>query len=208
MVTANGEVLKPDAFLNVVNRSRMDGLLTRTIFSQCISRFRKTTICWSLNITAQDMLDPSLSEFIAYELKRYPHPSNITLELLETQAIANFSEVKAFIGMVKSKGIKVIIDNFGSGYSNISNVLKLEVDGIKLDGALIKQMVNDKNIYLFIEHIASFANQLDLQLMAQSVKDKTIVTALKKANVTLMQGNYFAHTAPHVDAQNEAVLAL
>ncbi|MBE0360399.1 EAL domain-containing protein [Pseudoalteromonas aliena] len=206
MVTASGEILKPEAFLNVVTRSRMDGLLTRTLFSQCISRFRKTDICWSLNITAQDMLDPSLSEFIADELKRYPHPSNITLELLETQAIANFSEVKAFIGMVKTKGVKVIIDDFGSGYSNISNVLKLEVDGIKLDGALIKQIVNDKDIYLFIEHIASFANQLGLQLMAGSVENATIVTALKKANVTLMQGVYFAHPAPHVNSQSNEEL--
>jgi len=203
MVTAQGEILKPDAFLNVVTRSRMDGLLTRTIFSQCVSRFRKTSICWSLNITAQDMLDPNLSEFIAYELKRYPHPGNITLELLETQAIANFSEVKAFIGMVKAKGVKVIIDDFGSGYSNISNVLKLEVDGIKLDGALIKQIVNDKDIYLFIEHIASFANQLGLKLIAESVENTTIVTALKKANVALMQGNYFAHPAPHVNTVTE-----
>ncbi|MEL0633422.1 GGDEF domain-containing protein [Pseudoalteromonas carrageenovora] len=203
MVTAQGEILKPDAFLNVVTRSRMDGLLTRTIFSQCISRFRKTNICWSLNITAQDMLDPNLSEFIAYELKRYPHPGNITLELLETQAIANFSEVKAFIGMVKAKGVKVIIDDFGSGYSNISNVLKLEVDGIKLDGALIKQIVNDKDIYLFIEHIASFANKLGLKLVAESVENTTIVTALKKANVTLMQGNYFAQPAPHVNTITE-----
>ncbi|KAA1155777.1 MULTISPECIES: bifunctional diguanylate cyclase/phosphodiesterase [Pseudoalteromonas] len=206
MVTASGEILKPEAFLNVVTRSRMDGLLTRTIFSQCISRFRKTDICWSLNITAQDMLDPSLSEFIADELKRYPHPSNITLELLETQAIANFSEVKAFIGMVKTKGVKVIIDDFGSGYSNISNVLKLEVDGIKLDGALIKQIVNDKDIYLFIEHIASFANQLGLQLTAGSVENATIVTALKKANVTLMQGIYFAPPAPHVNSQSNEEL--
>ena len=203
MVTAQGEILKPDAFLNVVTRSRMDGLLTRTIFSQCVSRFRKTSICWSLNITAQDMLDPNLSEFIAYELKRYPYPGNITLELLETQAIANFSEVKAFIGMVKAKGVKVIIDDFGSGYSNISNVLKLEVDGIKLDGALIKQIVNDKDIYLFIEHIASFANQLGLKLIAESVENTTIVTALKKANVALMQGNYFAHPAPHVNTVTE-----
>lgn len=152
------------------------------------------------------MLDPSLSEFIADELKRYPHPSNITLELLETQAIANFSEVKAFIGMVKTKGVKVIIDDFGSGYSNISNVLKLEVDGIKLDGALIKQIVNDKDIYLFIEHIASFANQLGLQLTAGSVENTTIVTALKKANVTLMQGIYFAPPAPHVNSQSDEEL--
>jgi EAL domain-containing protein (putative c-di-GMP-specific phosphodiesterase class I)/GGDEF domain-containing protein len=200
MITCHGEILKPESFLDVVNRSRMDGMLTRTMLTQCFARFRKTSTCWSINITAQDMLDPSLAEFLENEFKRYPLPSNITLELLETEAIANFSEVKAFITMVKNRGIRVIIDDFGTGYSNISNVLKLEVDGIKLDGSLIRQIIHDKDIYLYVEHIANFAKQLNLQLIAEHVESKPIANALKKANVTLMQGNYFAEPVPHITA--------
>lgn len=199
MITCHGEILKPDSFLDIVNRSRMDGMLTRTMLTQCFARFRKTSICWSINITAQDMLDPSLTEFLEDELKRYPLPSNITLELLETEAIANFSEVKAFITMVKNRGVRVVIDDFGTGYSNISNVLKLEVDGIKLDGTLIRQVINDQDIYLYIEHIASFAKQLNLQLIAENVESRPIVNALRKANVTLMQGNHFSAAAPQVN---------
>ncbi|KPH95476.1 diguanylate phosphodiesterase [Pseudoalteromonas porphyrae] len=201
MITCQGEILKPDAFLNVVNRSRMDGMLTRSMLTQCFERFRKTSICWSINITAQDMLDPGLSEFLESELKRYPQPRNITLELLETEAIANFSEVKAFIAMVRQRGVKVFIDDFGTGYSNISNVLKLEVDGIKLDGTLIRQIIHDKDIYLYIEHIASFSKQLNLQLIAEWVENKAIVDALLKANVTLMQGYYFAEPAPQISSR-------
>ena len=93
---------KPDYFLSVVNRSRMDGQLTRMIFLDCVNRFRKTNLSWSMNLTAQDMLDPSLAEFLDYELKRYPTPNLITFELIETEAIANFNEVKNFISMVKS----------------------------------------------------------------------------------------------------------
>lgn len=203
MVTENGEILKPDSFINVVTRSRMGGLLTRTLFTQCVERFRKTDICWSLNISGQDILDPSLSEYIANELKRYPHPENITLGLLESHAVAHFSEVKTFIAMVKTKGVNVIITGFGSGYSNISNALKLEVNGIKLDGALVKQVISDKNIALFIEHTVNFSSQLGLQLMVESVENVSIVNALKKVNVTLMQGNYFAYPAPHVNSSNE-----
>ncbi|MCQ8878194.1 GGDEF domain-containing protein [Pseudoalteromonas shioyasakiensis] len=207
MITAQGEILLPDAFINVVNRSRMDGMLTRAMLSQCFARFRKTSTCWSINITAQDMLDPSLTEFLADELKRYPQPSNITLELLETEAIANFSEVKTFINMVKQRGVKVFIDDFGTGYSNISNVLKLDVDGIKLDGSLIRQVINDKDIYLYIEHIASFAKQLNLQVIAECVESKPVVNALIKAKVSLMQGNYFASAAPHVSTHQQLLKA-
>ena len=205
MITCHGEILLPESFLNVVNRSRMDGMLTRTMLSQCIERFRATSTCWSINITAQDMLDPSLAEFLADELKRYPQPSNITLELLETEAIANFSEVKAFINMVKQRGVKVLIDDFGTGYSNISNVLKLDVDGIKLDGSLIRQVINDKDIYLYIEHIASFAEQLSLQVIAECVESKPIVNALLKAGVNLMQGNYFASAAPQINPNMQTI---
>ena len=198
MITSQGKVLIPDAFLDVIKRSRMDGQLTKIMLIQCIERFRKTDTCWSINITAQDMLDPNLTEFLEHELKRYPTPSNITLEVLETQAIANYSEVKAFISMVKNKGVRVVIDDFGTGYSNISNVLKLDVDGIKLDGSLIKQIATDDDIYLFVEHIAKFAEQLELQLIAECVESTPIVNTLKKANVSLMQGNHFGEPAPNI----------
>lgn len=199
MITSHGEILLPDSFLDVVNRSRMDGTLTRTMLTQCFERFRRTSLCWSINITAHDMLDPSLTEYLEQELNRYPQPSNITLELLETEAIANFSEVKAFIALVKQRGVKVIIDDFGTGYSNISNVLKLDVDGIKLDGSLITQIIHDTDIYLYIEHIASFAKQLNLKLIAECVENKPTINTLLKANVHLMQGNYFAPPAPQIN---------
>ena len=201
--TANNTYLKPEEFLTVINRSRMDGQLTRTMFSQCAERFRRTTTQWSINLTAQDMLDPSLALFLEDELKRYPNPSNITIELLETEAIANFAEVKAFIDQVRAKGVKVMIDDFGTGYSNISNILKLNVDGIKLDGSLVKQIANDDDVFLFIEHIASFAKQVNLQLIAESVENKLILDTLLKAGVTLMQGFYFAEPQASIEKTSE-----
>ncbi|SFD02287.1 EAL domain-containing protein [Pseudoalteromonas denitrificans] len=188
----DGTILEPREFLTVVNRSRMDGLLTRTMFKQCAEMFRKTNIKWSINLTAQDMLDPSLAEFLEGELKRYPTPSNITFELLETEALANFSEIKAFISMARAQGVKIVIDDFGTGYSNISNILKLEVDGIKLDGSLIKQLTSDQDIYLFIKHIASFSEQVNLQLIAEFVESKLVLDMLEEIGVKFVQGYYFS----------------
>jgi EAL domain-containing protein (putative c-di-GMP-specific phosphodiesterase class I) len=65
---------------------------------------------------------------------------------------------------------------------------------------LIRQIIHDKDIYLYVEHIANFAKQLNLQLIAEHVESKPIANALKKANVTLMQGNYFAEPVPHITA--------
>lgn len=194
-IKMNNTLYEPDYFLSVVNRSRMDGQLTRIIFLDCVMRFRKTDLCWSMNLTAQDMLDPSLAAFFDDELKRYPTPQNITFELVETEAVANFNEVKSFITMVKRHGAKVFIDDFGTGYSNISNILKLEVDGIKIDSSLVSQIVKDEEVFLFIQHIASFAKKVGLTLIAEGVENKLVVDKLAQAGINYVQGYYFAEPA-------------
>lgn len=183
--------LTPDAFLSVVNRSRMAGQLTKVMFHKCITRFRNTDTRWSINITAQDMQDPILIEYISNEIKVYPTPSNITLELLETEAIANFNEIKTFIDIIRSYGVSVFIDDFGAGYSNIANILKLNVDGIKLDSALVKQIANDHDVFLFVKYIVEFASQVDLILIAEGVENKITLDALEKTGVKYVQGFYF-----------------
>ena len=92
-----------------------------------------------------------------------------------------------------------MINSFGNDFANTLNILKLEIDVIKLDGMLIKQIVNDENTALFVDYTANFAKQQNIQLIASMVENKAIATALKKVNVTLMQGSYIAHPAPHVN---------
>ncbi len=198
MASAQGRIYTPDYFLTVLKRSRMDGLLTRTMFTRCIEQFRKTSISWSINITAQDILDPSLSEFLEQQLRRYPQPNNIIFEFHETEAIAYFSEVKAFISLLKNKGAQVMINEFGAGYSNLSNILKLEVDGLKLDRGLVSQAHTNDDSYMFIEHLVKYAKQLNLDVVAEQVENEQVAEALSKAGITLMQGNHFAPPTPYV----------
>ena len=201
MATAQGRIHCPDYFMAVLKRSRMDGLLTRTMFSRCIEQFRKTNVRWSINITAQDILDPSLSEFLEQQLRRYPKPHNIIFEFHETEAIAYFSQVKAFISLLKNKGAQVMINEFGAGYSNLSHILKLEVDGLKLNKDLVSQIHNNADSFMFIEHLVKYAQQLNLAVIAEQVESEQIADALSRAGITLMQGNYFAPPTPYINTQ-------
>ncbi|MGB0988872.1 MAG: EAL domain-containing protein [Pseudoalteromonas spongiae] len=194
-IKINDALYEPDYFLSVVNRSRMDGQLTRMVFLDCVKRFRQTNLCWSMNLTAQDMLDPSLAQFLDDELKRYPTPHHISFELIETEAIANLTEIKGFVEMVRRHGAKVFIDDFGTGYSNISNILKLEVDGLKIDRSLVSQITKDDEVFLFIQHIANFAKEVNLTLIAEGVENKLVADKLAKAGIKYVQGFYYAKPA-------------
>ncbi|WP_199609829.1 EAL domain-containing protein [Flocculibacter collagenilyticus] len=200
IVREDGTVLNAQEFIHVVNRSRMDGELTRVMFTKAAEYFKNTSKAWSINVTAQDMLDPHLNGFFQEYLSVYPQSDRITFELLETEAIDNFAEVANFIKMVKAFDARVVIDDFGVGYSNISNVLKLRVDGIKLDGSLCKNIRTDKNVQLYIRHIAEFADKLGIMLIAEYVEDKQSLEALEKYGVTIAQGYYLAE--PHATAQD------
>ncbi|MEC8225888.1 MAG: GGDEF domain-containing protein, partial [Pseudomonadota bacterium] len=149
MVSSTGRIHAPDYFMMVLKRSRMDGPLRRTIFTRCIEQFRKTNVRWSINITAQDILDPSLSEFFELQLRRYPQPHNIIFQFHERDAIAYFGEIKTFISTLKNKGAQVFINEFGAGFSNLPHIRKLEIDGLKLDKGLVSQIHTNKDNYLF-----------------------------------------------------------
>lgn len=198
LVTSQGEILTPDTFSNALNKLRMDGMLTRTMFTQCISRFRKSAISWELTVRAENIADPTIYDYIAYELHRYPNPENITITILESQIITYYYEIKSFIEMVKSKGANVMMHCWGNEFINMLNTLKIEVDGIKLDGGITNQLINDENTSQFITFIADLAQQLELELVVEAVENKTIAELLNKLNVTLMQGSYFGKATPHV----------
>ncbi|TMN60105.1 GGDEF domain-containing protein, partial [Pseudoalteromonas sp. S1727] len=61
LINCHVEILNHDSFLYVVNRSRLDGMLSGSMLTECFARFRKSSICWSINITVQYMLDPCLT---------------------------------------------------------------------------------------------------------------------------------------------------
>lgn len=202
IVTAQGEILTPDAFSSTIKRLRMHGPLTKTLFEQCVNRFRKTHVNWNLTLSAEDILDPIVNEYIAFELHRYPSPKCITISILESQVIENYYEVKEFITMVKSKGAKIVMNCWGGEFINTLNVIKVDIDGIKIDGALTSQILNDERISEFFEHISDFTQQHKLSLVADHVENKAITQLLIKANVTLMQGNYIAKPTPHINVLN------
>ncbi|WP_213607605.1 GGDEF domain-containing protein [Pseudoalteromonas sp.] len=198
IVTSQGEILTPDTFTNVLKRLRMDTMLTRTLFSQCISRFRKSTTRWGLTVCAENIADPTIYDHIAYELHRYPNPENITISILESQVITHYYEIKSFITMVKSKGAKIVMHCWGNEFINTLNTLKIEVDGIKLDGEITKQLINDENTSQFIAYITDVAMQLKLELVVEAVESNTVAELLNELNVTLMQGSYLSKPTPHV----------
>ncbi|TMO58795.1 GGDEF domain-containing protein [Pseudoalteromonas aurantia] len=202
IINEQGAILGADIYQKVVKRSRMEGKLTHNILTQCVTRFRKKNTAWSLKLSYQDATDPQLIDIINQELRRYPQPALITFELDEQAVLNNFNSMAASINMLKSKGVKILINGVSSGLLTVSRVMKLNIDAIKLDEHISAHMHRDEQVFEFISHLAKLCKDRDIQLVVGAVLDEAQFERFIEAGVDMMQGRHIGRATPHIRTES------
>ncbi|WP_105167452.1 GGDEF domain-containing protein [Pseudoalteromonas sp. T1lg23B] len=198
IITEQGAILKTESFSEVVRQSRLQSKLTQCIFTQCITRFRKTSSAWSIKLSFQDATDPQLLDFIDQELRRYPQPQLITFELDEKDVLDNFNAMAVCINVLKSKGVKVSINAVSSGLLTVSRVMKLNIDMLLLDETLTPYIAEDEQVFEFIQNIAKLCSDKGILILVAGVESEQQYSKLSEAGVDLVEGHYIAKAAPHI----------
>lgn len=122
----------------------------------------------------------------------------ITFEILESIRIENYAEVSQFIKNVKEYDCKVAIDDFGSGYPTLAHILNLDVDYLKIDASLIKNLDTDKNSQIVVETIVGFANKLGIKTIAEFVHSKEVFDKVVEMGIDYSQGYYITEPKPNI----------
>ncbi len=198
----DGKIISPFFFLDVAKKNKFYPNITKTIIKQAFETFENTDFEFSINISILDILNPTIVNFIIDMIKKYPKPQNIHFEILESEGIKNFDEILEFIKILKQYSCKISIDDFGSGYSNFEHILKLQVDTLKIDASLIKNIDKDSNAHAIVSTIISFANKLDINTCAEFVHSEDVYKELLKLKTTYLQGYYISEPFPIKDAKN------
>ncbi|OQX73274.1 MAG: hypothetical protein B6D59_06215 [Campylobacteraceae bacterium 4484_4] len=181
---------RPIEFLEIAKTSRLYPDLTRAMIKNSFEEIKTGDQAITINISVEDILDPKVSSFILRQLARHEVGEKVTFEILESDQIQNYRKVANFIKKVKSYGCKVAIDDFGSGYSNFEQLLKLDVDYIKIDGSLIRNLTIDKESEIVTKTIISFSKELGIKTIAEFVSSKEIFDKVKQLGIDYAQGYY------------------
>lgn len=115
----------------------------------------------------------------------------LEFEILESEQIKDFDIVIDFIKEVKKIGCNIGIDDFGAGYSNFIMLTNLNIDFVKIDGSLIKEIDNRQNQQVIVSTIASFSDQFGFKTIAEFVSSEAIYNKVKAIGVDYCQGYYF-----------------
>jgi diguanylate cyclase (GGDEF)-like protein len=186
----NNEVITPFQFLDIIKKTKLYQHVTKRIITKSFETFASNDFVFSINLSIEDIMDESTSKFILDMLKSSGIASRVIFELLESEGIESFDEVNDFIKEIKKTGAMVAIDDFGSGYSNFVYLSKLEVDIIKIDGSLIKNIDSDRQAQIIVETIIKFANQLNIKTVAEFVHSETVKQKVIDMGIDYIQGYY------------------
>lgn len=196
MLDEDGAPVSPASFLAVARKIRLYRLITRAMVDQCLARFADSDQQFSLNLSCDDLLDPELSEHILSRLQRPALAQRVIFEILESEGIENYPQVRAFIDRAKALGCRIAIDDFGTGYSNFEHLLRLNVDLIKIDGSLIRRLHSDPTARVLIEGIVRSAQELGLQTVAEFVHSESVLKQVMALQIDFAQGAYIGMPAP------------
>ncbi|WP_201353494.1 EAL domain-containing protein [Hydrogenimonas urashimensis] len=197
IVDNDGTIHYPVEFLELAKRSKIYFDITMRVLDQAFASFHDHPGHFSINLSYDDIANGNIMGFIIEKVRRFPEPHRIHFEILECDKIKNYETVRRFTDKVRRMGCSISLDDFGSGYSNFEHILKLDLDMLKIDGSLIKNILTDQNSRLIVETIIRFAQKLDLDTCVEFVSDKATYDLLKSMEVTYMQGFYLSKPKPY-----------
>ncbi len=198
LISRDGKILTPYYFLNMAHKTGLYFKLTGMMVYTAFEFFSDKNIEFSVNISVKDILDETTKRVILNNVKSFPKPELIVFEILESEGINNFSEIISFIKAVKQFGCKIAIDDFGSGYSNFERISQLEVDYVKIDGSLIKNIDNNKNNEILVQTIVDFSKKIGIKTIAEFVHSESVYKKVKEIGIDYAQGYYIGEPSPNL----------
>lgn len=197
IIEADGSVIPPAQFLEISKKVKLYNQIMKLMITQVLDTLSLyPNRLFSINLSIDDINDDEMHTFIVDAVKNCPQSDHLIFEFLESEGIDNYDTVRRFIREMKQYGVKIAIDDFGAGYSNFIYITQLDIDYIKIDGSIIRDITTNKASQIITNTIIDFASQLDIKTVAEFVSTQEICDYLRNLPVTCLQGYYFSEPLP------------
>ncbi|NND91806.1 MAG: EAL domain-containing protein [Granulosicoccus sp.] len=191
----DGELVAPRAFLPTAERYGLVAALDE--------RAIELTLDWltandallqsirhvSLNLSAGSFTDPEFAARLIASIRHSRVPaSRLCFEITETSAIANLSKASEFMNELAAFGCRFGIDEFGSGLSSFAYLRKLPVDFLKIDGLLVKDILDDQTDFTLVKAISDISKSMGKRTVAAYVESPQLLNAVRDIGIDFGQG--------------------
>lgn len=192
-IDENGNEVGPYNFLDIAKKTKQYPNIIKVILKDALKLIKEKNKKVSINISYADISNKNTTKYIYDFLtaQSIEHTKLLSFEILESEEIVDFEEVSRFISEVKKFECTVGIDDFGAGYSNFHLLSKLKISFIKIDGSLIQNIHNSKDLEIIVRTISNIAKEFNVKTVAEFVANEEIYNKVKELNIDYSQGFYF-----------------
>ena len=176
--------------LNAID-SRIFELAVKDI-SENIKRGRRV-LPVSVNFSLYEFFSRNFLNMIVDTLKKYQVPTKyIQIEITETTSQVNKFLSLSVIKKLKDIGIRVLMDDFGVGYSQIENLKQIPFDGIKIDKSFTDRIVTDEKTRTITKFLIELGHANNMEVIVEGAETKAEIDLLRKMKVDTVQGFYYS----------------
>ena len=194
--------LMPDDFLPVVENTGLIGPITIVVLELALSaaaawRAAGHEVPVSVNLSVRHLTDLSLPNQVAGLLTRYGLPAEaLTLEVTETLIMNDPIRARDVLHLLRDLGVGLAIDDYGSGYSSLAYLRRLEVDELKIDKSFLLNVAVDQGNATIVRSTIELGHNLGLRIVAEGVETHAALELLRSWRCDQAQGFLFSRPLP------------
>ena len=198
----NGEYVPPPELLAAIERLGLRQRFNRWLFlatGQICHKLLQLEIDirLSINLSANDLLDPEMPDLLGQALGTWSiSPEMLRLEITETSMVQDTGNVIDVLQRLRQLGTSLSIDDFGTGFSGMSNLKNLPVQEVKVDQGFVSNIVGSKRDHEIVASIIKLSHRLGLQVVAEGVESQDVADLLESLECEWLQGFLFSPALP------------
>ncbi|OJF91035.1 putative bifunctional diguanylate cyclase/phosphodiesterase [Pararhizobium antarcticum] len=184
----------PDVFIPLAERSGLIDILGLQVLTKSLEAARQWPgIGLSVNVSPVQLKNPNFTQSVVDALKAADFdPQRLCIEVTEGLLISDPEQAQRAIEGLKAAGIKIALDDFGSGFASIGTLRRFGFDRMKVDRSLIVALDHDENAGAILQATIALANALQIPVTAEGIETEQQALAVKLSGCDELQGYLFS----------------
>ena len=207
-------IVAPGEFMPVVNTSPISERIAGWVLQTACKQARAWEIAGrgvrvGINLSPSQVHSGDLAEVIAQVLDTTGlTPSLLEIEVTEDILLQDEEKVFESFEKIQKLGVRIVFDDFGTGYASLSYVKKLPLDGLKVDRSFVRDLLFDSDDAAIVGSTIGLSKQLGLSVIAEGIENRATADFLMKLGCEEGQGYFFGRPMPVADFESRFLLAI
>jgi EAL domain-containing protein (putative c-di-GMP-specific phosphodiesterase class I) len=190
--------IPPEEFITIAEQMGMISQITDFVLGEAcaqMARWRDAgiNIGVAVNVSGREFSDGGLVDRVAHHLRAHDiPPERLTLEVTETEIMDDLTQAGLVLDALEALGVRIAIDDYGTGYSSLAYLHKLSVHKLKIDRSFVSNLPSDLSNAIIVRSSIAMAHSLGLTVIAEGAEDEVTCAMLADADCDFIQGYYLS----------------